>query len=447
MKEFQWPESLQPGAQCSCGREHQIDTREVIIDFDAHQGLPELMSKLGLKGRALIIADENTYDVLGQEVSAVLSKAAGQEAATQVLKPADGKKLHADIEQIERLDSEAGSIDICLGAGSGTINDIAKHFAHTRSIPYISVPTAPSMNGYTSSIAALTVNRLKRTLPSTGALAVVADLNTLCAAPMEMVRAGVGDSISKPVANADWKLAQLIKGEYFCRVPFEIVTESESRLINSAKAIARRDPEAITNLTETLIYSGLSMAAAGTSSPASGGEHLISHALDMRAEIEGREPALHGLQVGVTTLVTSELYQKILGLSPDYIEQIASEVRLSSQKDEIEQIRSYWGDLSAEVEQEFLKKHTSQPRKREELTQIARHWDDIVEQTSKFLRPLSELKQVLQAAGGAVSYDELGISREQFIAATLNARYIRARYTILDLAADIGLLDQFAMNL
>ena len=442
MKEFKWPDSLQPEVQCQCGREHRIDTREVIIDFDAHQVLPELIEKLGLKGRALIIADPNTYDVLGQKVAAVLP-----EAATRVLKPADRKKLNAGIEHIERLDAEVGSIGVCLGAGSGTINDIAKHFAHTRSIRYISLPTAPSMNGYSSSIAALTVNRLKRSLPSTGAVAVVADLNTLCAAPMEMIRAGVGDSISKPVANADWKLAQIVKGEYFCRVPFQIVSESESRLFNSASRIARRDPEAIENLTETLIYSGISMAAAGSSSPASGAEHLISHALDMRAAIAGGKPALHGLQVGVTTLTTAELYQKILGISPDYIKQLASEIKLSSKEDEIALIRSYWGGMSGEIEREYFKKYKSQQQKREELTTIARQWGDIVTQLSQFLRPPEELGQVLQSAGGAVSYKDLGIAREQFIAATLNARYIRARYTILDLAADIGLLDQFAMNL
>lgn len=442
MNEFKWPDSLRPGAECQCGREHKIDTREVVIDFDAHQILPELRAKLGLKGRPLIIADENTYDVLGQKVAAVLSN-----PATQILNPADGKKLHADIEHIEQLDAEVGPVDICFGVGSGTINDIAKHFAHTRSIPYISLPTAPSMNGYTSSIAAITVNRLKRTLPSTGALAVVADLNTLCAAPMEMIRAGVGDSISKPVANADWKLAELIKGEHFCRVPFEIVTESESLLFGSANQIGQRDPEAIRNLTETLIYSGISMAAAGTSSPASGGEHLISHALDMRAETEGRTPALHGLQVGVTTLVTAELYQKIIGLSPEYIKQIAAEVRLPSKEEVIKQIRAYWGNMSTEIEQEYLKKHISPPQKRAELTKIARNWDYIVKQTTQFLRPQSELQQVLQISGGATRYDDLGISRDQLISATINARYIRSRYTILDLSADLGLLNQFTMNL
>ena len=161
----------------------------------------------------------------------------------------------------------------------------------------------------------------------------------------------------------------------------------------------------------------------------------------------GPVAAFHGLQVGVTTLAIAKLYQIILGLSPDYIQQLASEVTLSTRETEIEAIRTYWGGMSAEIEQEFLKKQMPQPQKREELTKIARQWADIVSQITQFLRPPDELKQILQSAGAALSYKDLGISREHFTAATINARYIRARYTILDLAADIGLLHQFTTNL
>jgi len=447
MTAFKWPETVTDAAQCECGRRHRIDTRHVIIEPDAHEHLPRLISKLGCRGETVLIADQNTYDALGAKVFALLSRIPRVDMNACVLKTGNGRKLHADIARVEQLDRELGKIGLSLGVGSGTINDIAKHFAHIRGIPYISLPTAPSMNGYTSSIAAFMVNGLKKTLPSTAAVAVVADLDTLCRSPMDMIRAGVGDSISKSVANADWKLAQLVKGEYFCRVPFEIVNESEARLFDSAAGIAARESEAISNLMQALIYSGISMAAAGTSAPASGGEHLIAHFLDMKADFEGRPTLLHGAQVGVAALTTSKLYGRIFEFDKNIIDSLLGEAKYPSRREQIDKIRSLWGNRSRQIEREYMKKYTPPVEVKNELTQLAYNWDDNIDSLKSYFMQGDRLRKVLEAAGAAVFYRDLGLKREQFVEAVLNARYIRARYTILDLAAGLGVLERFAEEL
>ena len=150
------------------------------------------------------------------------------------------------------------------------------------------------MNGYASSIVALLVNKLKCTIATRSAVAVIADLDVISQAPLEMNRAGLGDIVSRGVSIADWKLAELVKGEYFCRVPFEIIADLEDVYAPNISRLSQGDTEVLRALMETLIYSGISMVIANTSAPASGGEHLISQQLPRNSYLGGLTYELSG---------------------------------------------------------------------------------------------------------------------------------------------------------
>lgn len=170
------------------------------------------------------------------------------------------------------------------------------------------------MNGYPSAISALTVESVKITDPCNPPVAIIADPLVLATAPAKMTGAGFGDLLSKNASTADWVAAHTLHGEYFCAFSAAVAEEAVNRCIDNAAAIRKNQPEGLTILSEALMRSGISMVIAGSSAPASGGKHLISHLWDMTAHWSGRTPALHGEQTAVTTLISLRLYEKLLAL-------------------------------------------------------------------------------------------------------------------------------------
>ena len=158
-----------------------------------------------------------------------------------------------------------------IAVGSGTINDLCKHAAAQDAKPYAVFATAPSMNGYTSTNAAITVGGHKKSLPARAAAGVFCDLEVMAAAPIRLIRAGLGDSLCRCTAQADWLLAHLLLDQPYREAPFALLAEDEPLLLAAAEALARREPEAVGHLVRTLLLSGFGMTLCGSSAPASQG--------------------------------------------------------------------------------------------------------------------------------------------------------------------------------
>ncbi len=434
-------ELLGASFQCECGRTHTVPVRKIVLEEGAYLRLPEVLEELSLPRELCLVADDNTYDVLGGRVLRLLS--ANHYRVREVVLPSlPGGTVKADQPTAEKLLSALPSVPLLVAVGSGTINDLTKLAAFQRNIPYVVVCTAPSMNGYTSSIVALTTEGLKTTSEARPPVAVVADLDVLVEAPMELITAGLGDIVSKPVSTADWKLAQIVSGEYFCSRPIELVTRFEPLFMGNPQGIQRRQPEAIRALTEALLYSGISMVIAGSSSPASGGEHLISHTLDMQADLRGRKHDLHGRQVGVATLFSAALYERVLR---EDVPSFDLEVTLKETQgtgDRGEKFDRYWGRLAEVVRKELSFKASGREELRNRVATIQRQWDRINTEIRAFLRPWSQIRDVLRQAGAATRIRDIGVSVEQFREAVLHAREMRRRYTVLDLSHEFGLLEK-----
>jgi glycerol-1-phosphate dehydrogenase [NAD(P)+] len=297
------------------------------------------------------------------------------------------------------------------------------------------------MNGYTSTIAAILSKGVKRTVPARPPVAVVADLDILATAPMLMMRAGLGDLLSKPVSTADWKLGQLVKGGYYCELPLRLVEHAERTCWGSVEALGCGAPAGVTALTEALLLSGISMVVAGSSSPASGGEHLLSHYWDMTAHWYGRQEHLHGAQVGVATLVTATLYEKLRQLEPQHIDVAALQRQYPDWASLAQTLRQVHGPLGEEVVAEARKKYLPVAQKALEWRQIVEQWDVLWEALTPILVPAAHIRELLLAAGAPTTIRELGISPAELRAAYLHARDIRGRYTVLDFAHDLGVLE------
>ncbi len=426
---------------CVCGQQHQVPIQKIIVQSGAVHCLPQLLQELINPKKVLVICDKITRNVLGKKIVDILSS--HNLIVDELVIEQD--KVVADDSTATWVTQQIKDPDLLISCGSGTITDLTKYAAFKHDKPFVAAATAASMNGYASNIVALICDGIKRSVKARPALAVVADLDVICDAPMEMTYAGLGDVISKPVSNADWKLSSIIKNQYFCDLPFKLIKDLEQIYKDNVKSLAKQDAKIMAALVEALIYSGISMVIAGSSSPASGGEHLISHTLDIKAIMQNKERNFHGAQVGITTIFTAALYEKVfsLDLSQIKVDQLQNFHAQSFQAEQKNILQKYWQKVYPEIEVEYAKKHMSWDAKQAELKFIQDNWSEIKAQVETFLVPSEQIKRVLTDGGAKTHYKQLGLSRQEFEQAVLMARYMRARYNILDLAQDFGLLELF----
>lgn len=426
---------------CICGETHQVPIRHLCMAQGAIDRVGAVLYDLGIGGRGVVVFDRKIEALVVRRVIDSL-KTQGLNIGRHPV--GDGAKLITpEVSESEAIAREIkGRAEYLVAVGSGVICDLVKYAGTSLGIPYVLIGTAPSMNGYTSSMAALTEQGIKKTLMIDPAQGVFADTGIMKEAPVEMVRAGLGDIISKSICNADWKLSQLVKKTYFCPLPFRITDKSEPLYLEAAEAIGRRTEEGIGVLTDGVMRSGLSMTVIGTSTPSSGAEHFLSHYWDLMTLKEGGKKLLHGTQVGVSTLLVLDLYEWLRGfrIKEAGINKLGANYPV---RDEVDAImdRSF-GSFSEGIKAQYRPKYLPWKDKKAELERIVDTWDSIWEEILPYIRPKQPVERALKRCGAPVSYEELGKTKREAQDALLYARYIRGRYTVLDLLADFGVLDR-----
>lgn len=422
---------------CPCGKVHELTLRQVWLGPGLIENVPEMIASEG-RGPLVLLADANTHDAAGARVAAGLRRN-GWRVHETILE----ERPHADQAAIRRL--QPALLDRpkrVVAVGSGTINDLGKVLAAEASVRLLTVGTAASMNGYVSPIAALTRGGLKITRAVPAPDLLLLDTEVLAAAPIRLTRAGFGDLCSKPVSGADWVLAQCLVDEPLCPTALSVADEAVARARAVAEGIGRQDPSAVAILAEALVLSGISMALAGGSSPASGGEHLISHYLDISEEGWNREAFLHGEQVAVGTRVSLALYRRLTALYPP------------APGDEVPQdpdagtLRRLHAHLGSETLEELLReagaKASRSPGREARRTRLAQGWDELWGHLREQLKDHEQLEEDLRRAGVPRTFSDIEITRERAADLIRLARFMRNRYTVLDFAADLGRLDEWA---
>ncbi|GHU81251.1 glycerol-1-phosphate dehydrogenase [NAD(P)+] [Clostridia bacterium] len=298
---------------CKCGKNHSLITTETTIRSKAADDLPEVAKKLGLSSGACVICDENTL-AFAERASERIQDLLHSIKPITVLNPAG---LHADEVSVERVLTQLpADSKWLLAAGSGTIHDITRYVAHKRGIPFVSFPTAASVDGFVSDGCAMTWYGFKKTIPATAPVAVVADTDIFANAPYRLTASGVGDVLGKYISLADWQIANIISDEGFCPEIAAISRKAVNHVRDNLDAIYRREPDAMEKLMYAQLLSGIAMQMWGTSRPASGIEHLFSHLWEMEV-INTHLDALHGEKVGVGLNIALPLYKR-MAARPDF---------------------------------------------------------------------------------------------------------------------------------
>ena len=454
--------------RCSCGRIHETTVKCIDIARGAAGRLAGHIRELGYS-RVFLAADENTWEAAGRAAWQALEEAGLAEEKWVFRRDSD---LVPDEQAVGELEVALPmDADLILAVGSGTINDLCKFISTRNHRDYMIYATAPSMDGFTSYGAALTLNHVKTTLDVRGPVAVIGDTEVLANAPMEMISAGLGDTLGKYTALTDWKLAHLINGEYYCEEIVHMVEAALESVRGLSGKLSQRDPDAAEALTKTLVLTGLAMSFAGCSRPASGSEHHLSHFWEMRYQMEGRKPVLHGIKVGIGLITILKLYHRLAGEAVDFRALKEAAGALVSGKDTVRvkpddpagtDIRKEPGSLhdrkfwEEEIRREYrdaaegILKLEEKAGKNDEDARLKRldvmeaNWPEICSIIRESLPDTEEAERLLLLTGAPVNPEQIGVSPDLTEAAVRLAKEVRDRFTVLQILWDLDLLDDYA---
>ncbi|MGQ9779863.1 MAG: sn-glycerol-1-phosphate dehydrogenase [Bacillota bacterium] len=392
-------------AHCVCGKHHELRTEEVYLDRGARSKLPELLAKrFGPGARLLIVSDPNTRRVAGEEICASL--AAGGFSLREIVLP--GHRLHVDEKTIATITEAHPEDYACLVAvGSGTITDLVRLTAHRVGRPFISIPNAASMDGYTSPVVPI-IDEVKHSIPAIPPIVVVADLELVASAPAEMALAGSGDLVGKITARADWILANLLCGEEICRYLADLSVAALEKARVEPSGLQEGRFSSLAAVMEGLLLSGLAMQMVGSSRPASGAEHHLAHHWEERDLLAGREGAFHGTYVGIATPFVAAVLHRLAALTTN---EVAARVAAG---------------------------RTEGPPLRLD------RWEEVHRMIRDLVPVPAAIRAMLKEMGAPAEAKEVGLSAQEVLAALLNAHKGRPRFTSLSLAHRLGLMEDWA---
>ncbi len=408
-----------------------IPIRLIRIERSLAGAEADLVAASGLAcGRLALVADSNTYPALGRRVATALRQA-GRAVDDVVL-----EDPHADTEWVDRVAGRTRHADALVAVGSGTVNDLVKYASFQDGRDYVVFATAASMNGYTSTTAAITEHGFKKSLPAHGPLGIFMDLEVIAAAPVALTRSGLGDSLCRTTAQVDWRLSQALLGTPYHEAPFLLQAGDEAPLLDLAGGLDKGDLEAVARLCRILTFCGLGAVYTGTSHHGSMSEHMVSHYIDMFAGA-GHPGTLHGHQVGIATLSMSRLQHRILGAG---IPPVLAPTRI----DPADLERRYGSAMAVNCLREWRAKALDE-RQAEWLNgRLAANWAEFTRPLREVMLPTRRLSDALQACGGYTTAEQAGLPVALYREALVHAREIRNRFSILDIAGDAGLLAAFA---
>ena len=295
----------QYAAPCECGREHPLETKLVVVDYGCLNDFDRYMAECGLTGRRTVLYDTNTYNLPG-----MVHVRADKEIVLEA------KGLHSEKTLIESVTPQLDNPDVIITVGSGTLMDFARYNAYHMGIPFVAVPTLASSDGFTANVCSIVIDGHKRSIPMCAPAMVIADLNIISAAPQHLTVSGIADILAKNISLADWKMAHIVSGEYYCERVAGVARQALELMTRCAGELLRGEKPDFEAMTMSQMLAGLSMQLLGNSRAASGAEHLVAHLVEMHPPgFEGAH-GVHGECVGVGTVLCAREYHRLAKLVP-----------------------------------------------------------------------------------------------------------------------------------
>lgn len=399
--------------ECSCGHTHYCPISEVVVESGALGKLKDLMAPYK---KIVLVADENTWAACGEKIEKIIA----DKIAAKLVYVREGLLVPDEHAVAELNAAMPEDCDFVVGVGSGVINDICKYVTFEKKMDYAIVATAPSMDGYASSGAAMIMYGMKITYTTHPPKMIIADIDILKNAPMDMIRAGYGDIIGKYSALNDWKLSKLINGEYFCQEIYDLVMDVTNNIRDMVSGIVAREEAAIEYLTKALVLIGVTLSLLGSTRPGSGSEHHLSHFFEIVGLIHNKPYFLHGTDVAYSTVVTAAMREEIVKLGKPEFNTATREQRLAAY-DRI--FASFAGDVKKIQDEAGSYERNLNPV-------YAEKWDGIMAILAE-CPTAQQITDMFVAAGFDMNAFEEMYGKEKIRDASFYGKDLKDRYSVL----------------
>lgn len=386
-------------------------------------------------GEPVIISDGGPYST---PAGSVVDRLAEQLGDCPVIQLGAGT-VRADEETVERAEAEVGYDRLLVSVGAGTLTDIAKVTAQRTGSRHVAVQTACSINGFVADRSVLVISGAKRTVVSRWPDQLIADSDILTAAPAGLNLAGVGDLSTVPNAVAEWQLAAALgHGPAYDAAVVEPVLAAMPALPSLAQAAHDAEPAGLADLARLLVGSGLSMGIVGSTAPASGSEHAVSHLLEMALSQQQAPAAPHGMQVTVATRLALRVWQ----LVDRTIRSSQAHIRVPEESTSRDAGGLAFGELGAKTVEEcwagYSAKRTWLLTHQSDVEALVTDWDAFTRTVA--LPTPEQFDEVSHASGLPTRADDLGPGYDDRLLfwALRNSHLLRERFSIVDLADLLG---------
>ena len=420
------------------------DTKALVIGVDTLPQTAEMFKRLFSAGRALVVADSNTWRVAGKEVHRILAEAGIAQDEPHIF---TDPKLYAEWTFVGELDGVLAATDaVPVAVGSGVINDLTKLCSHHNGRRYMVVGTAASMDGYTAYGASITKDGNKQTFDCPAPLGMVLDPSISAAAPAKMSASGYADLIAKIPAGADWMLADAVGADKMDDFAFGLVQEGLKEALCDPAGVHAGNVAKVEQLAEGLLLSGFAMQATQSSRPASGAEHQFSHLWDMEHLRFNGASVSHGFKVGIGTLASTAFLEMLLDAPVETLDVEKCVAAWKSWEETERDIRAIFDndpEFVARGLKETRDKYVDQEGLREQLTRLKRAWPELRGRIRSQIIPFGEVHRRLELVGAPCEPEQIGISRARFRASFEKIPYMRSRYTVIDVAFRCGWMEEW----
>ena len=430
--------------------------KHMIFESGALFKTTEILKSVGASQSAplIVVMDESAMRRAGSDLKLqaldTLRKDGWQVLAC-IMPPDASGQVHTDMPHIQLVQKSLVSGCSVLSIGSGVVTDIAKHgcFLYQQAtgeqVPFVVYQTANSVSAYTSNMSPTFMDGVKRTLDSRYPDALICDLETLRDAPMEMTVGGVGDMLAVFVSFPDWYLAhRLGMDSTYSELAKNLVGPLDELLLEHAEGICSGNMESVAMLAKIIALGGLAMSLSHATTPMSGFEHVMSHVLDLQAEIDHVPLAVHGLQVALATLAGAEMYRRFLAdfdprsLNVDdcYPAMDSMKVLIESGFAEIDPS----GKAGAECWADYSQKLEKWNAHRKDFEAVLKDWNSVHALLEAKTRSPEMIRKILQAVKAPTRWSQLNppVDEKRSRYAFMYASLMRKRLTLGDLLIFTG---------
>lgn len=409
------------------------DTKVFVMADGALARVPEVFKDCFKDQKAIIIADCNTWKAAGEEVFANMTEA-GIDTASFLI---PDEHFHAEWPYVEIVEAQIKfSGAIAVAVGSGVINDLCKLSSHHLGQSYLCVPTAASVDGYSSFGASISYQGLKQTFECPAPLAIVADASVIAAAPKEMTAAGFADLAAKIPCGAEWMIADLFGTEPIVPEAWHVLQDVLDGILSDPEGVAAGDRDAISDLFIGLTLSGIAMQIARSSRPASCTDHLFSHYLDMTGHRYKGELQSHGFQVAIGTLTMCAFFDEFLKMDLTRLDVDKCVAAWPTLEQERERALELFKDfVSPKLGYDSIGvKYADAEGVRVQLTKVKEQWPELKKQYRAQVFTFEKMQRLFKIVGAPSDPSEIGVTREQLKSLVPFTQLMRYRINLLDLA-------------